>query len=148
MPRFADRFVGSEPFECPKPASEIVGGDKVAEVLPKLCVAVVMVAFDGGFLDGPVHPFDLAVGPRVLHPDQAVLDAILVADAIEDVVEGVFVMGVIGELDTVVGQHGVDGVGHGCDQVAQELRRNHLATFLVQLDERELAGAVNRHEHT
>ena len=87
------------------------------------------------------------------------LDPVFVADAIEDVVEGISVVGVIGELDTpfdclpaavaqdrIVGQHGVDGVGYGCDQVAQELGGDHLAGFLMLLDERELAGAVDRDE--
>jgi hypothetical protein len=31
-----------------------MGGDEVAEVLPELVVAVVMIAFDGSFLDGSV----------------------------------------------------------------------------------------------
>ena len=69
-------------------------------MLPKLFVAVVMVAFDHGFLDGPVHLFDLAVGPRVLYLAQAVLDIVLVADPVENVVESICV-GVIGELDTL-----------------------------------------------
>ncbi len=63
LPCLADGFVGSEPFEGLEPAAEIVGGAEVAEVLPELVVAVVMVALDGSFLDRPVHPFHLAVGP-------------------------------------------------------------------------------------
>ena len=47
MPRFADGFVRSEPFEGLEPATEVVGGDEVAEVLPELVMAVVMVALDG-----------------------------------------------------------------------------------------------------
>ena len=35
----------------------------------------------------------------MLHLGQAVVDAVLVADPIEDVVEGIFVPRVIGELD-------------------------------------------------
>ena len=33
-----------------------------------------------------------------------------------------------------------------CDEIAQELGRNHLAALLMQLDEREFAGPVDRHE--
>jgi hypothetical protein len=83
--------------------SEVVGGDDVAEVLPKLIVAVVMVALDGRFHDGPVRSLHLAIGSRVFHFGQPVLDAVLVADAVEDVMEGIFVAGVVGELNTVIG---------------------------------------------
>jgi len=38
----------------------------------------------------------------MLHFGQAVFDSFLVTDPVEDVVEGVFVAGLIGELDTVV----------------------------------------------
>src|SRR3546814_1975175 len=44
-----------------EPATEIVGGDEVGEVRAQLLVALVMEAFDGGLLDGPVHPLDLTV---------------------------------------------------------------------------------------
>jgi hypothetical protein len=54
-----------------------------SKVPSQLIVAVVMEAFDGGVLDGPVHPFDLAVGPRMIGLRQPVLDAIPEADAIE-----------------------------------------------------------------
>lgn len=90
--------------------------------------------------------FHLPVGPRMLHLGQPVLDVVLVTDAIENVVEGIFVMSVVGELNAVVGQNDVDAVGHGRDQIAQELRRDHLATFLMQLDKRELARSIDRHK--
>ena len=64
-PRFANGFVGCEALQGLEPAAEVVGGDEVAEVLPELVVAVVVVAFDGGVFDGAVHPFDLPVSPRV-----------------------------------------------------------------------------------
>jgi hypothetical protein len=43
-------------------------------VLPELVVRFVMIAFDGRLLDRTVHPFDLAVGPRVTWFGEAVLD--------------------------------------------------------------------------
>jgi hypothetical protein len=79
-----------------KPASEIVGDDKVAEVLPKLAVTIAMIAFGRRLLNGPVHSFDLSVGLGMLHLGQAMFDGMLVADAIENVVIGISVMGVIG----------------------------------------------------
>ena len=40
---------------------------------------------DGGFLDGPVHPLGLAIGPGVVWLGKLVLDSALLADTIEDV---------------------------------------------------------------
>lgn len=69
----------------------------------------------GGVLDGAVHPFDLSVRPGMLELCEPVLDAVLVAGPVEDMVEGVSVAGLIGELNTAVRQHRVDGAVHGCD---------------------------------
>ena len=82
------------------------------------------------------------------------LDAFLVADAVEDVVKDIFVVGVIGEVDApfdclpaVVAQDRIIlQLRYGCDQVAQELGRDHLARLLMQLDKRKFAGGINRHE--
>ena len=51
-----------------------------------------------------------------------------------------------GELDAVVGEHGVDLVGDGRDQAQQELSRDGGGGLLVQLDEGELGGAVDGDE--
>jgi hypothetical protein len=82
----------------------------------------------------------------MLHLGEAVIDAVLVADPVKDMVEGIFMPGVVGELDAIISEYGVDGVGHGCDQIAQELSRDDLAGLLMQFDEREIARPVDRHE--
>ena len=76
-PRFADGFVGREAFQGLEPAAEVVGSDEVAKVRPELVVVFVVVAFDGRVLDGSVHPFDLAVGPRVARLGEPVIDVVL-----------------------------------------------------------------------
>ena len=81
--------------------------DEVLKGPAQLVVAVVVEAFDGGLLDGPVHPLHLSVRPGMGDPGQPVLDAVL-------------------------GQHRVDGIRHRRDQVAQELGRDHLAGLLMQ----------------
>ena len=110
-PAFADVFVWREATQGLQSAPVIVGVDEVAEVRGQLGMAVVVVAFDGGFLDSPVHPFDLAIGPGMLDLGEPVFDVVLVADPVEDVVEGIFMVRHVGELDAVIGQHGVDGIG-------------------------------------
>lgn len=52
-PLFADEFVGLQTLKGLKPAAEVVGFDKVGEVLPQLRMIGIVEAFDGGFFDGP-----------------------------------------------------------------------------------------------
>ena len=93
-----------------------------------MLVGLVIELLDSGFLQSAVHAFDLAVGPGVVDFGQHVLDGVLQADAVEDVREGVAVPLVVAELVTVVGEHGVQLVGHGSDQVAKELAASILRT--------------------
>lgn len=106
-PLFADKFLGRQTLEGLKPATKVVGIDKVSEVLPQLHMIVIAEALDRGFLDGPVHPLDLPIGPRMFDLGQAVFDAILLADPTEDMLERVPVTATIGELDAVVGKYRV-----------------------------------------
>ncbi len=46
---------------------------------------LVVERLHGGVLDGPVHPFGLAVGPGMVRLDEPVLDAVLPTDAVEHV---------------------------------------------------------------
>ena len=145
-PLFADELLGRQTFECLQPSPEIVGSDEVGEVISQLIVVVVMEAFDSGVLDCPVHPLDLAIRPGVFDLGEPVLDLMLAANAAEDVLEGVKVAFVIGELNAVVGQHNIDGVRHGCNQVAQERSSGHFAGLRVQFHIDKLGGAVDGNE--
>ena len=48
-------------------------------------MGVVVVALDGGFLEGAVHAFDLAIGPRMPRLGQAMIDVVLGAGELEGV---------------------------------------------------------------
>lgn len=67
----------------------------------KLVVIVIVVALDGGLLDGPVHSFDLAVGPGMIGLGEPVFDAVFATGAVEDVLEGMPIALAVGELDAV-----------------------------------------------
>lgn len=84
-PDFADIVEGREALERFETAALIVGVDEVVEGGLELPLAVVMVSFDGGFLDCAVHLFDLAVGPGVPDLGEAVFDAVLAAAHVEHV---------------------------------------------------------------
>ena len=47
-------------------------------------------------------------------------DFVFIADTVEDVPEGVFLPGLTGELDAVVGQNRVDPVGDRFDRAEQQ----------------------------
>ncbi len=110
-------------------------------------VAFVVVALDGGVLDGAVHPFDLAIGPRI-GLGKPVFDAVFAADLIEAVYAhargpAVAVLRQVGELDAVVREDGVQVVGDGLDQRFQERHGGRPVSLVVQLREGELRSPVD-----
>ena len=145
-PGFADELVRREPAEDLQASSEVAGGEEVVQVDAQLLVVLVVVSAHCGALDRAVHALDVAVGPGVVHLGQPVPDAALAADAIEDVTEGVSVLRPVGELHAIVGEHSVDAIGRGLDQISQEPRGGHLARLPYEAGEGELAGAIYGHE--
>ena len=79
-------LVRSEATEHLQSTSVIVGIDEELKMLPKLVVAGIVVALDGGILDRAIHPFHLAIGPRMVGLGQSMLDAVFTTDLIEPMV--------------------------------------------------------------
>ena len=124
---------------------------------PQLVVAFVVEALDGRLFDGPVHPLDLAVRPRMVRFGEPVLDAIRFADHVEAHLArpgGVPVARLLGELDApfdfaqdrIVREDGVDAIRHGFQQVFEELPCCPSISLVDELSDRELAGAVDADE--
>ena len=144
-PAFANEFVRREAFECLEATTEIVAGDEVSQMLPKLVMTVVIIALDGSVLDRPVHALDLAIGPRMFRHGRSMFDIVLGAGVFEGM--GSEYLAICdcfpderhrratgtwrGELDAVVGQHGVYFIWDGGDQAQQELSGNGRRGFLV-----------------
>jgi hypothetical protein len=110
-------------------------------------MAVVVIALDRRLFDGPVHPLDLPIRPRRVDFGDTVLDAVFAAAHIEHVGhEGwpwdVGVARREAELDAVVGENGVDLVGHCRGKGCEKGRGGDPGCLLDQLDEGELAGPV------
>ena len=115
----------------------------------ELIVAVVMKPFDRRVLDGAVHPFDLAVGPWMVGLGQPVLDAVGLADHVEahwPGVDAVSVPGLLCELDSVVGQDGVDLIGHRFEHVLKELPGSLSVSGGNELGDGELGRPVYAHK--
>jgi len=54
-------------------------------VLFELAMSFIVIALDGGLLEGSVHPFELAVGLWMVGLSETMLDLVLAADTIEHV---------------------------------------------------------------
>jgi hypothetical protein len=139
---------GVRPWRGLEAARKIVGSGKLGQTPFELLMIVVVEALDGGFLDGPVHPLDLTIGPGMLHLGQAVLDAVLLAAHVEHVgdVAGGWPIGIAGwegELDTVVGEDGVDLIWHGLDQGHKKGGGRTARRLADHLHEGEFAGPVD-----
>lgn len=128
----------------------MIGVDEVVKVGVKLPMALVMVACDGGIFDRPVHAFHLALGPGMLDLGAAVLNPVVLAAHVEHMGDAhggraVSVAQRKCKRDPVIRQHGVDCVGHCCDQRDQEGGGCAPVRMAHKLDEDELAGSVDRH---
>ena len=113
-PLFADDLLGREALEGLEAPPEVVSADEVGHVISQLVMVIVVEAFDGRVLDRAVHPFDPlpgrclpantergAIRPWMLDFGQPVFDVMLAADAVEEVLEGMNVPVVVGELDAI-----------------------------------------------
>ena len=115
----------------------------------QLIMIVVVIPLDRGVLDRAVHPFDLAVGPGVIGFRQPVLDPVCVADHVKahgSRIDCVPVSRLLGELYAIIGQDGVDVIGHGFEQVLKELPRGLAIGLFDKLSDSVLAGPINANE--
>jgi hypothetical protein len=67
----------------------------------------------GGFLACPVPAFSVAIGPGMGGFGQPMVTALRTADASADRAEGLVRARAVGAREAVLGEHGVDRVGHG-----------------------------------
>ena len=141
----------------------VVGIQEELDMPAQVVMAGVVVAVHGCFLERSVHAFDLPVGPGMVRPGQSVLDAVFLAGIAKSVaasgahllagapgrwgvLAAAFLRTGMGELDAIVGEQGVDPVGHGLDQGMEEVGRDLACRLLMQLGKGKLAGAVDGHE--
>jgi hypothetical protein len=104
-----------------------------------------------GILDGAVHSFHLAVGPGMVGLGQAMFNGGKKANPVEGMSppasrRPLTILGKVGELDSVIGEHGVDAIGDRCDQRSKKAGSGSHVGTLDQLDKGELRGSVNCHE--
>jgi hypothetical protein len=120
-------------------------------------MALVVEALDCGFLDGPVHSLNLAVGPRVLWFGQPMVDIAsragefksvsteerAVCDGLFDLANSQATAARYREVDTVIGENRMDFVGYGRDKMAKEFGGDLGGRFLMQLDKGEFRRSID-----
>lgn len=84
-PSPTNEFVWCKAFEGLQSSAELIGYDEVGEMLAELIVALIVKALDGRILDGAVHAFDLAIGPRMFRLGGSMFDISFGASIFEDI---------------------------------------------------------------
>jgi hypothetical protein len=74
---------------------------------------------------------------------EPMVDAILMTNAIKNVLKGVDITLPIGELDAVLSQYRMNLLGHGGHQVPEELSRDQFVSFCMPLGIGTRAGSVD-----
>lgn len=123
-----------------------IGGQERLKMVFHLLGVGIPVAVHGGFLERPVHSFDLSVRPRVIGLGQAVLDAMSCAGAVKQMRKRPGLMWQVGELDAVIRQDGVDAVRDRLDALLQKVHRMRSRRPGVEPDKDQLGGPVHRHK--
>ena len=116
-PDFTDVFIGCQAFQGFEATRVIIGVHKISEMVLELLVVVVMITLNSCLFDGSIHAFHLAIGPGMLDIGKPVLNAVLIADPVKDVLESEALPLLIGKLNTVVCQHDMNGIGNGCNEI-------------------------------
>src|SRR5690606_1864927 len=124
----------------------VIRPEIVLQVRPELLKRGVMKRLGCGVLDGPVHALNLAVGPGMEGLGQAMLNAVLVTKHIEGMLPVGLGSGLLGELDTVVGQDRMDVIWQGFQGALQEVDGGLSGHLLKQFGMDELGGAVDGDE--
>ena len=117
----------------------------------ELGVGSIVVAFDSRLFESSIHSLDLAVGPRVVWLGQSVLDAVCVTQHVEHMsapsrCRPETVLRQVRELDSIVGEHGVDFVRNGFEKGFEEGCGRLSRSSLMQFGIGKLRRSVDRYE--
>jgi hypothetical protein len=112
---------------------EVIGQQEAMQMRFQVVMGLVVIRVHGGLSERAVHVFDLAIGPRVAGLGQPMGDAMLLTDTIKNLLERIDIALAVGELDALSSSYRVDSVGHGGDQVPEELSPDHFVGCCMPL---------------
>ncbi|WP_125916801.1 hypothetical protein [Hymenobacter coccineus] len=115
-------------------------------MLVQLGRRLVVVAQDLRFFNRAVQVLDLVVGPEMAQLSETILDAMLGADAVEEVAKGPKLVAQVAELNAVVGQHRAHSVRPLGQHPAQKVGGGHFGGLRPQSGKGHFAGTVNGHK--
>ncbi|GAC1601177.1 MAG: hypothetical protein NVS3B25_28960 [Hymenobacter sp.] len=112
-------------------------------MLVQLGRGLVVVPVHGGSFNRAVQAFDRTGGPGMDRLGETVLEAVLGADAVEEVAKGPGLVAQVAERDAVVGQHRVHPVRPLGQHPAQKVGDDQFGGLRLQFGKSRFAGAVN-----
>ena len=83
----------------------------------QVVLGFVVIPFHGGLFERTVHPFHVALGPGLVGGGHPLGHPTFMTDASKAWLQGIASALPLGELEAVLGEHRVDLLGYGSDQV-------------------------------
>lgn len=142
-PAITDEFIRTSPLQRLESFAKIVGLQEYLQVLSQLRMVLVKVAIDRLLFDAPVHALDLSIRPRMIGLGQTMFNPMRLANFIELQLAFALRPRLMGKLRAVVGQDGMNLVGHGFDEPAQKSASGLAFRALMQLGEDKLGCSIN-----
>jgi hypothetical protein len=112
LPASADVFISCESLERLESLGKVIGHPEGLQVRFQVVVGLVVTLFYSGVFARAVHPFHLPIRPGMVGFGQPMVDAMLLTDAIKNMLKGVYIALTVAELDAVISQHRMDLIGH------------------------------------
>jgi Domain of unknown function (DUF4910)/winged helix-turn-helix len=131
LPASAHVFIRCEALERVESPGEMIGLQEGLQMRFQVAMGVVVVLLNGGILERAVHAFHLPVRPGMVGFGEPMVDAMLLTDAINNMLQGIDITLTIGELNAMISQPGLNLIGHSDNHVAEELSRDHCVGFGV-----------------
>ena len=117
LPALTDVLIGGQAFQGLEALGEVIGHQESLQVFLQVLMGLVVILFHCGVFECAVHAFYLAICPGMVGFGQPMVEALLLADALKEMLKGVLIALAVGKLEAMIGQHGVDLVRYGGDQV-------------------------------
>jgi hypothetical protein len=90
-------------FERFESFREVIGHQEGLQMLFQVVMGLVVIRFHGGVSRRVVHAFYLAIGPGMVGFGEPMVDAVLLTDAITDMLKGIDIALTVDKLDAVIG---------------------------------------------
>jgi hypothetical protein len=140
LPTVTNVFIRGKPSAGCESLGAVVCHQEGGEVLLQVLMGLVIGCFHRGMLERAMHALHLAMGPGMIGLGPPMGAGVFLTHACTEVCEGSCLLLPMGQLDAMVGEHGVAWVSHGSDAMAQELCCDSRDGLRVQLG----IGALRR----